>query len=76
MQGRRYLLVGRVPDEGPAGEDASGAFEESLQTALLLALLRRGLLDRRQFELCLEEIHAFSERESIKKNLASRREQR
>ena len=56
MPGHYFGFIKHEPEESPAGVEPVRAFEENFQTALLLALLQRGLINQRHFDLCLQEL--------------------
>lgn len=55
MPQRYYEFAKHEQDSCPA-ENTERAFDDHFEIALLLALLNKGLLNQRQFDLCVEAL--------------------
>lgn len=56
MAARHFGLVKIEADDCPSSTKNTRMFEQNFQTALLLSLLHRKLLNQWQFEKCLDEL--------------------
>lgn len=56
MAARHFKFITIETDECLSSTENTRVFEQNFQTALLLSLLQRGILNQWQFDSCLDEL--------------------